>query len=133
MIGVVTAILKRNNKILLLKRSQKVRTYKGKWAGVSGYLEENEEPLERALKEIEEETGLKKEDVILIKKAEAIEFYDEKEKMRWKVHPFLFEAKKDEIKIDWEHETYKWIEIDEIEEYETVPKLKETIYSLIKP
>jgi len=132
MIDVVTAVLKNGDKILILKRGDKVRTYKGKWACVSGYLEENEEALERAYIEIEEETGLKRDDVKLIKAGEPIEFYDEKEKMSWRVHPFLFEAKRRDVKIDWEHTEYKWIYPEEIVKYETVPKLKEVIFNLLE-
>ena len=132
MIDVVTAVLKNGDKILILKRGDKVRTYKGKWACVSGYLEENEEALERAYIEIEEETGLKRDDVKLIKAGEPIEFYDEKEKMSWRVHPFLFEAKRRDVKIDWEHTEYKWIHPEEIVKYETVPKLKEVIFNLLE-
>ncbi|MCD6331545.1 MAG: NUDIX pyrophosphatase [Thermoplasmata archaeon] len=132
MIDVVTAVLKNGDKILILKRGDKVRTYKGKWACVSGYLEENEEALERAYIEIEEETGLKRDDVKLIKAGEPIEFYDEKEKMSWRVHPFLFEAKRGDVKIDWEHTEYKWIYPEEIVKYETVPKLKDVIFNLLE-
>ncbi len=132
MIDVVTAVLKNGDKILILKRGDKVRTYKGKWACVSGYLEENEEALERAYIEIEEETGLKRDDVKLIKAGEPIEFYDEKEKMSWRVHPFLFEAKRRDVKIDWEHTEYKWIYPEEIVKYETVPKLKDVIFNLLE-
>lgn len=132
MIDVVTAVLKNGDKILILKRGNKVRTYKGRWACVSGYLEENEEALERAYIEIEEETGLKRDDVKLIKAGEPIEFYDEKEKMSWRVHPFLFEAKRRDVKIDWEHTEYKWIYPEEIVKYETVPKLKDVIFNLLE-
>jgi len=37
---VVTSFLEYDNKILILRRSQAVGTYQGKWAGVSGYIEE---------------------------------------------------------------------------------------------
>jgi len=133
MTDVVTSILMRNGKILLLKRGQEVATYRGKWAGVSGYLEENETPLERAIKEIEEETGLKKEEINLIRKGKPVEFVDEETGRAWRVHPFLFEAGRYEIKIDWEHEEYRWIEMEEMDEYDTVPKLKEVLLSLINP
>ena len=132
MIDVVTAVLKNGDKILILKRGDRVRTYKGKWACVYGYLEKNEEALERAYEEIKEETGLKREDVKLIKAGKPIEFYDEKENMNWRVHPFLFEAKRSNIKIDWEHTEYKWIHPEEIVKYETVPKLKEVIFNLLE-
>ena len=70
--------------------------------------------------------------VKLIKAGEPIEFYDEKEKMSWRVHPFLFEAKRGDVKIDWEHTEYKWIYPEEIVKYETVPKLKDVIFNLLE-
>jgi ADP-ribose pyrophosphatase YjhB (NUDIX family) len=39
---VVTVFLTHRSKILVLKRSREVGTYKGHWAGVSGYLESEE-------------------------------------------------------------------------------------------
>lgn len=127
MTSVVTAVLTKEGKILILKRGYKVSTYKGKWACISGYLEENEKPLERAYREIEEETGLCKEEVKLLKEIEPIEFYDEEESREWKVYPFLFEVERSNIDIDWEHTEYKWVKPEEIEKYDTVPKLKEVI------
>lgn len=132
MIEVVTAILKKDGKILILKRGNKVRTYKGRWAGISGYLEKNEEPIERAIKEIEEETGLKRDEISFVRKINPVHFFDEKENVEWKVHPFLFETIKDKIEIDWEHVDYRWIDVEEIDKYDTVPKLKETVNLLMK-
>ena len=37
---VVTCFLMHQGKLLVLRRSAKVRTYQGKWAGVSGYIED---------------------------------------------------------------------------------------------
>ena len=61
-VDVVTVFLEHDGKILLLRRSQRVRTMKTMWAGISGYIE-NEDPLMRALKEIEEEAGLSNEKI----------------------------------------------------------------------
>lgn len=126
----VTSILLNKGKILLLKRGDKVRTYKGKWACVSGYIEDDD-PLHRAIKEIEEETGIKENEIKLLKKGEEIKFYDKDEKIYWHIYPFLFETDKNEIKIDWEHVEYRWVNIDEIDKYDTVPKLKEAIKKLL--
>ena len=60
---VVTAFLRSEELILLLRRSSKVGTYKGKWAAVSGFLEGDEDPLERAETEIAEEVGLTQQDI----------------------------------------------------------------------
>ena len=63
---VVTVFLTHRSKILVLKRSGEVSTYKGHWAGVSGYLESNN-ALAQALTEMAEEVGLGEEDVTLLK------------------------------------------------------------------
>ena len=52
---IVTTFLKNQNKILILKRSQKVKTMKGLWSGISGIIENNEKPIKRAEIEIFEE------------------------------------------------------------------------------
>ena len=55
---IVTSFLKNDEKILILKRSDMVKTMKGLWAGVSGIIEQGETPLVRAKIEIFEEVGL---------------------------------------------------------------------------
>jgi len=103
-----------------------VGTYQGKWAGVSGYIEKS--PDEQALTEIEEETKLTSEDVQLVKKGPPLEVIDQKLDRKWIVHPYLFQVKDpSKINIDWEHKEIKWIHPEEIDNFETVPKLKETL------
>jgi 8-oxo-dGTP pyrophosphatase MutT (NUDIX family) len=126
--NIATSVLTFQGKILILKRSDKVGTYRGMWACISGYIEEGEEAEETAFREITEELGLAKNDVKLLKKGDVI--YARDKRMLWVIHPFLFAVNKNEFKIDWEHVEYKWILPDEIVDYKTVPKLKETIESL---
>jgi 8-oxo-dGTP pyrophosphatase MutT (NUDIX family) len=124
---IATSVLTFQGKILILKRSDKVGTYRGKWACVSGYIEEAEEAEETAFREITEELGLAKDDVKLLKKGDVIHARDNR--MLWAIHPFLFTVNKTEFKIDWEHVDYRWILPHEISSYDTVPKLNETIES----
>ena len=132
---VATSILKNDEgKILILKRSNKVSTYKGSWSGIAGYVEENETPLETALKEIREEVGITEDNVELIKQIDPIEFTDiyEGKKYDWRVFPFLFNTlKKSKIKIDWEHTDYKWIAPSDIKNYDTVPHIKRVVLKLL--
>jgi 8-oxo-dGTP diphosphatase len=124
---VVTSFLEYDNKILILRRSQAVGTYQGKWAGVSGYIEEGNIPFKQSLEEIREETGLSRLDVKLIKKGEVLEVVDEDLGRKWVVHPYLFRVKDPtKVRIDWEHKEAKWILPQDIDKYSTVPKLKET-------
>ena len=132
---VVTCLLTNDNgKLLILKRSNRVRTYKGLWGGIAGYIEEDEEPYETALKEIREETGLNKEDVIFTKQLEVVKFTDFYEGISydWEIFPFLFKTeKKSKIHIDWEHTEYRWIKPANIVNYDTVPHLKDVVKRMI--
>jgi len=122
---VVTNFLEFEDKILILRRSKKVGTYRGRWAGVSGYIEE--EPDKQAMIEIKEETGLGEEDVELIKKGKPLIIVDEKINRKWVVHPYRWQIKDPQkIKIDWEHKEMKWIKPCNLSRYRTVPGLKET-------
>jgi 8-oxo-dGTP diphosphatase len=122
-VNVITVFLEHDKKILILKRSRKVRTMKTKWGGISGYVEE-EEPLKRALKEIEEETGLNDKNVTLLRIGEPLEAVESNEQeITWIVHPYLFGSNTDQISIGWEHDEYRWISPGEIKNYETVPRL----------
>jgi len=125
--SVVTAFLTADKKILLLRRSEKVGTHKGKWAAVSGYLEGSENPLRRAQIEIQEELGLSPKHVNLVRAGEVLRAYDEPTKATWVVHPFLFETRSPTIVLDWENAECRWIDPNELGSYETVPKLEETL------
>ena len=130
-VDIITVFLEHDKKILILKRSQKVKTMKTKWGGISGYIEQ-EEPVNRALKEIAEETGLKNESVTLIRIGEPLEAVESDDpKITWVVHPFLFRSNTDQIRIDWEHDEYRWINPKEIKNYETVPRLGDAFDSLL--
>jgi 8-oxo-dGTP pyrophosphatase MutT (NUDIX family) len=123
---VVTCFLESDGEVLILRRSRQVGSYQGKWAGVSGYIETTAD--EQALVEIEEETGLSQENLKLINKGEPLSIEDERIGIKWVVHPYLFHIKdRGKIKIDWEHKETKWIKPEEIGNYQTVPKLKETL------
>ncbi|MDH3689873.1 MAG: NUDIX domain-containing protein [Gammaproteobacteria bacterium] len=124
--SVVTAFLRHEGEILLVRRSQDVGTYKGRWSAISGYLEHA--PLEQAHIEIVEETGLSKDDVELVSVGKALYVSDEKQGIRWTIYPFLFDIKQPErIRLDWENQEMRWVLPDEIDQYPTVPALAQTL------
>jgi ADP-ribose pyrophosphatase YjhB (NUDIX family) len=114
-----------DQQILLLRRSEKVGTYRGRWSAVSGYLEENEPPLTRALTEIQEELTLSEEQVSLVRSGEIVRAYDDQTDTVWIIHPFLFQAKSRTVQLDWENTEYAWTNPKDFDSYSTVPKLKE--------
>ncbi|MGD1061392.1 MAG: NUDIX pyrophosphatase [Methanomassiliicoccales archaeon] len=123
---VVTAILRHGDKILILKRSDKVRTNKGLWAGVSGYIEIGEKPLQTAMKEVGEETEVHGARLVHSGETISVRISD----TLWRIHPFLFDVPDETIEIDWEHTEYAWIHPSELPQYETVRGLKLVLESL---
>ena len=128
---IVTTFLTNSDKILLLKRSQKVKTMKNLWAGISGLIEGDEEPLSRAKIEIFEEVGIEDTNIKLIKEGGSIVIESPQYvNHQWEVFPFLFSCKNREIKLNWENSDSKWIEINEINNFSTVPSLEKVLTRL---
>ena len=129
---IVTSFIRDNEKLLILKRSDEVKTMKGLWAGISGIIEKNEEPLKRAKIEIFEEVGITEDEITLVKSAEEMRVNSPQyQNHEWEIFPFLFEAKNPTIKLNWENSDFKWIQIDELKNYETVPSLEKVLFNLL--
>ncbi|MBI2208168.1 NUDIX domain-containing protein [Candidatus Woesearchaeota archaeon] len=125
---VVTIIVKYKDEILLLKRSNNVSTYRGKWQVVAGYLDEVRPLKEKVLEELKEEVSITKKQIKKIKYGDYFESIDKKIGKTWLVNPVLAELKeKPEIKLNREHTKFKWIEPEEIEKFDIVPNLKESM------
>jgi len=129
---IVTSFLKNNDKFLLLKRSTKVKTMRGLWAGVSGVIEQDEDPLSRAKIEIFEELGIAEDKIKFLKSASKMKVHSPQyENHEWEIFPFLFEVMEPEIILNWENSEYRWIEVSELENYETVPSIDKVLFSLL--
>jgi 8-oxo-dGTP pyrophosphatase MutT (NUDIX family) len=129
---IVTSFIKDNKKILILKRSEKVKSMKGLWSGISGIIEKDEIPLERAKIEIFEEVGILENEIRLIKSTEEMRINSPQYKNHeWEVFPFLFESKKPNVKLNWENSEFRWVEIEELKNYETVPSLEKILFNLL--
>jgi hypothetical protein len=49
------------------------------------------------------------------------------------VHPFLFEAPSRKVRLDWENVEHRWIRPEELDQFETVPRLKDVVQTVIGP
>ena len=124
---VVTAFLRHGGRILLVRRSRRVGSYAGRWAGISGYLEEST-PLAQALREIREETGLDTDALRLAATADPLEVPAPELQTCWVVYPFLFDVDHAEtIRLDWENTELRWVLPEEVSELSTVPALAEAL------
>jgi 8-oxo-dGTP pyrophosphatase MutT (NUDIX family) len=126
-VHVVTAFICHGGRVLLLRRSRRVGSYPGRWAGVSGYLEDRP-PLDQALREIDEETGIGAMQLHLVGVGDPLEVVDSALCRVWSVHPFLFEAEElPLVTLDWEHDGYRWVRPTEVELLQTVPRLGDAL------
>ncbi len=122
---VVTVFLFHAGRVLLVRRSGAVGTYRGRWAGISGYLEAD--PLAQAYAEVREETGLAREHLTLLARGAPLEVEDAARGRRWRVYPFAFETDRAEVRLDWEHDELRWMSPDELDRLDTVPRLADAL------
>ncbi|MBC8250327.1 MAG: NUDIX domain-containing protein [Candidatus Nitrosopelagicus sp.] len=128
---IVTSFLKNSDNILLLRRSGKVRSMKNLWAGISGIIEGDEKPIKRAEIEIFEEVGIRKSDITLVKEGKIILIKSPQYvNHQWEVYPFLFSCSNIEIKLNWENSDSRWIKINELNNFTTVPSLDKVLARL---
>jgi len=133
---VVTSFLMRSDtgepRILIVQRSQRVGSYQGQWAGISGFVEPGVTPDEQAYTEIREETDLQRGQVRMLRRGAVVEHLDPSLNRHFYIHPFLFEVLTPEaIHTDWEAVEMRWILPSELSNYETVPKLPEVYASAL--
>jgi predicted aconitase with swiveling domain len=126
---VVTSVLRNKGQILVMKRSDEVGSFRGKWACVSGFIESDESDLDAAIHEVREETGLK--GIELANRIPLERFRDLK--AVWAVHPFLFDVPRREIMLDWEHDEFRWIAPEQLTSYGCVPGLEAVVDRLLRP
>ncbi|HHO75853.1 MAG TPA: NUDIX domain-containing protein [Deltaproteobacteria bacterium] len=123
-VHVVTIFMHHKGKICLVRRSSEVRTHKGRWSGISGYLEGD--PQEHFMVELQEETSLTPYEYTLVRHAQPIDIPDDTNDQIWCVHPFLCDVHDPSlIRLDWENTELEWIEPGEMRNKDTVPGLLE--------
>ncbi|KAI1437089.1 translation initiation factor eIF-2B subunit family protein [Xylaria sp. CBS 124048] len=126
-------------KVALFRRSDKVRTYKGKLAPCSGSVESSDAgPLATALREISEETSLQESSLSLLRVGKPYTFADRSIGREWSINPFAFRIKdaseggvgEEGIKLDWEHDGVEWFDPMQVkgsDEFGGVPRLIDSL------
>lgn len=118
---VVNCVVKYENKILIVQRSEKLNFYPGCWNGISGFLDDAQTLKQKVENEIKEELRIAKKDIISVKLGKIFHQEEKKYKKTWIVHPILVEVKTDKIKLDWEAKDYKWINLGEEKRFKLLP------------
>lgn len=124
---VVTSILWNRGRILIVRRSDRVGSFRGHWSAISGFLEGREDPKSRALQEVREETGIarprfRKAAPPLLARSDGTIFI---------IHPFLFETPGRRVQLDWENVEYRWVRPEDLRRFRTVPRLQDVVASVL--
>ena len=104
---VVAVVVEWRGKIALLKRSQNVSHDKGMWHCITGYLEPGTAPMQQALNELVEEVGVHAETLLDFRAGPALVITSGAEP--WLIHTFTAVTSQRRLRIDWEHDSYRWI------------------------
>lgn len=116
---IVTLIIKKGKKYLLLKRSRSNRTNKGKWQFPEGKLDFGESPLEALKRELKEETNLNLINPKLLKIHSSVINYPKHGK--YHLIRLVFDCKTSgKIKLSEEHEKFAWFTKSEIKKLKMV-------------
>ena len=103
LVGQKCVVYNEEGKVLLLKRSDKV-SGSGRWSLIGGGLEEGEDPQEAIKREAREEAQIELSNIRLIK---SVSFKEGEENVLIN----CYQAKTNsEIKLNWEHDEYKWVD-----------------------
>ena len=125
---VVSVILRNRGRILIVRRSQAVGSFRGHWSAISGHLEGREDPKSRAIQEVREETGLRG----LAFRAAGSFVHARNDSTMYVVHPFLFDVASRRVRLDWENDEYRWVRPEELHRFKTVPRLNDVVATVLR-
>ncbi|MFE8699764.1 NUDIX pyrophosphatase [Cytobacillus sp. FJAT-54145] len=130
--GVAVVLLKKikeEYKVLLLKRSTPV--LQEAWCYIGGSIEHGERAWEAALREVKEETGISNIKLYTSNKFDQI--YSPKENYIYVAPVFVgYVDGQQDVTLNYEHNDYKWLSINEAIETVTLPGNDDVLLSIEK-
>ena len=114
--SVIVVVIK-GNKFLAVQRSKTDYWMPLHWSMPGGHIMEDESAYHAAIRELKEETGIVSKRMVFL----GIKFNKDKKRLAlYKCDDF-----DGDVKLNFEHSDYKWITVDEIDDFKCTPKLKE--------
>lgn len=127
---VINCIVKYHDKILIVQRNAGMKFYPEYWNGISGFLDDNRSVTEKAKDELQEELGIAAENIISLYEGGIFEQDEPDYQKTWIVHPVLINVNTDNIKLDWEAQNYKWVNVEEAKTFNLLPGFDKVLTTL---
>jgi hypothetical protein len=110
-----------DNKLLLVKRSEKVGWLKNRWHVMAGFLDEEKPLREKVLEELSEEVGVSLD---AISSMRVIDHRSVGREKTWIIYSIeIGFITQPSIRLDWEHTGHVWVKKDELSKYELTPEV----------
>jgi len=126
--GMICVVINKKGQILILKRTTDKKFFPNKWAPVGAApLTGKENMREIAKRELVDELGVSGK---ILKEEKP--FPSKTEGLSWMIYPFLAQIDTDDVTLNEEHTEAKWVNLEELGSYDTIPGLKENVKVLLK-
>lgn len=119
------AVINQDNKVLILRRGETAPWMPGKYCLPGGKVEENENLVHAAVRELLEETNIS---------CHVNDLWPNTIQYKNGRFNIVFSVKINQpiVLINWEHDDYVWVDSYSMLEYDLVPGLRTTIYTILE-
>lgn len=107
-------VLNEDKKVLVLRRAPGARSFGGYWNFPGGGVEPGETIETAAVRELEEEAGIKVQESDL-------SYFEVASLPKLIVHYFMTDKFEGEVDINWESTEFEWVSLDEIKDMKFIP------------
>lgn len=126
-VGAVCALVRRDDRILGMKRSTTKDAAPDIWEAVSGRLEPGEDPLEGVIREIREETGL----VVRVDPRPWAAFTTERAGVPMIIVYYVARWIAGDVRISEEHSEARWMDATEFARLTPIPRLAQAVREVL--
>jgi 8-oxo-dGTP diphosphatase len=127
-VAAVCALVRKDGRILSMRRSLSKDASPGIWEALSGRMEPGESPLEAVRREIEEESGL----VVEVHPRPLAAHGSERAGVPMLIVYYLADWKSGEVRLSEEHDAFEWLGADEFAERTPIPQLAQAVREVLE-
>lgn len=118
---VVQIVVVHDAKLLLVRRSDRLKLYPGRWSGISGFLDDQQSIEEKVAEELYEELGLGHQRTTELTIARPLRQEAPEYHKTWLIIPVFVRVNTETVRLDREASEAAWFVPDEVRQLSVVP------------